>query len=43
VSKISTFTIRAVARAPGHLPANDTLSRRWLAWAVKRTAAWLGL
>jgi glycosyltransferase involved in cell wall biosynthesis len=29
--------------APGHLPANDTLSRRWLAWAVKRTAARLGL
>ena len=29
--------------APGHLPLNDTLSRRWLAWAVKRTAARLGL
>ena len=29
--------------APGHLPANDALSRRWLGWAVKRTAARLGL
>lgn len=28
---------------PGHLRANDALSRRWLGWAVKRTAARLGL
>ena len=28
---------------PGHLPANDALNRRWLGWAVKRTAARLGL
>ncbi len=27
---------------PGHLPANDALNRRWLGWAVKRTAARLG-
>jgi glycosyltransferase involved in cell wall biosynthesis len=29
--------------APGHLPANDVLNRRWLGWAVKRAAARLGL
>jgi glycosyltransferase involved in cell wall biosynthesis len=29
--------------APGHLPANDTLNRRWLGWAIKRTAERLGL
>ena len=28
---------------PGHLPANDALNRRWLGWAVKRTAARLGM
>jgi len=28
---------------PGHLPANDALNRRWLGWAVERTAARLGL
>lgn len=27
----------------GHLAANDALNRRWLGWAVKRTAARLGL
>jgi glycosyltransferase involved in cell wall biosynthesis len=28
---------------PGHLRANDALNRRWLSWAIKRTAARLGL
>gem|GEM_PF-195051 len=27
---------------PGHLPANDSLNRRWLGWAVKRIASRMG-
>lgn len=29
--------------APGHLRANDELNRRWLGWAIRRTADHLGL
>lgn len=29
--------------SPGHLKANDVLNGRWLSWAIKRTAARLGM